>query len=100
MTRVLFHQAAIHKASGKLACADASAAAFARLGNGELVTGDHDLRAIEGEITTGWLQGMEPYTHSTVTRGLSFLNSGSPVRITAWNRMAVAATKQSAYETA
>jgi len=52
----LARQAAIYKASGKLAYADAFAAALAKLRNAELVTGDHDFKAVEGEIRIGWLK--------------------------------------------
>ena len=51
----LVRQAAIYKASGKLAYADAFAAALAKLRNAELVTGDHDFKAVEGEIKIWWL---------------------------------------------
>jgi len=52
----LVRQAAIYKATGKLAYADAFAAALARLRNAELVTGDPDFKAVEGEIKIGWLK--------------------------------------------
>jgi ribonuclease VapC len=52
----LVRQAAIYKASGKLAYADAFAAALAKLRNAELVTGDPDFKAVEGEIKIGWLR--------------------------------------------
>jgi len=52
----LVRQAAIFKASGKLAYADAFAAALAKLRNAELVTGDRDFKAVEGEIRIGWLK--------------------------------------------
>lgn len=52
----LVRQAARYKASGKLAYADAFAAALAMLRNAELVTGDHDFKAVEGEIKIGWLK--------------------------------------------
>jgi predicted nucleic acid-binding protein len=48
-------QAAIYKASGKLAYADAFAAALAKLRNAELVTSDKDFKQVEGEIKIGWL---------------------------------------------
>ena len=41
---------------GKLAYADAFAAALARLRKAELVTGDPDFKAVEGEIRIGWLK--------------------------------------------
>jgi ribonuclease VapC len=53
---VLVRQAALYKASGKLAYADAFAAALARISNAELITGDRDFRAVEGEIKIGWLK--------------------------------------------
>jgi len=52
----LVRQAAIFKASGRLAYADAFAAALAKLRNAELVTGDRDFEAVEGEIKIGWLK--------------------------------------------
>jgi uncharacterized protein len=52
----LVRQAAMYKASGKLAYADAFAAALAKLRNAELVTGDPDFKAVEGEIKVGWLR--------------------------------------------
>lgn len=52
----LVRQAAHYKASGKLAYADAFAAALAKLRNAELVTGDPDFKAVEGEIRIGWLK--------------------------------------------
>ena len=51
----LARQAAVYKASGKLAYADAFAAALARLRKAELVTGDPDFKTVEGEIKIGWL---------------------------------------------
>ena len=50
-------QAALYKASGKLAYADAFAAALAKLRHAELITGDPDFKAVEGEIKIGWLRG-------------------------------------------
>ena len=52
----LVRQAALYRASGRLAYADAFAAALARLRKAELITGDHDFRAVEGEIKIGWLE--------------------------------------------
>lgn len=52
----LVRQAAVFKASGKLAYADAFAAALAKLRNAELITGDADFRAVESEIRIGWLK--------------------------------------------
>ena len=52
----LVWQAAQFKASGKLAYADAFAAALAKLRHAELVTGDPDFQAVAGEIKIGWLK--------------------------------------------
>ena len=52
----LARQAALYKASGKLAYADAFAAALAKIRNAELVTGDPDFKQVEGEIKIGWLK--------------------------------------------
>ena len=52
----LVRQAARYKASGKLAYADAFAAALAKLRNAELITGDPDFKAVGGEIKIGWLK--------------------------------------------
>jgi len=52
----LVRQAAIYKARGELAYADAFAAALAKIRNCELVTGDHDFKAVESEIKIGWLR--------------------------------------------
>ncbi len=52
----LVRQAAIYKAAGKLAYADAFAAALAKLSNAQLVTGDHDFKSVEGEIRIEWLK--------------------------------------------
>ena len=52
----LVRQAAIYKASGKLAYADAFTAALAKIRNAELITGDLDFKAVEGEIKIGWLK--------------------------------------------
>src|SRR5438309_249514 len=52
----LVRQAATYKAGGKLAYADAFAAALAKLRNAELITGDPDFKAVEGEIKIGWLK--------------------------------------------
>ena len=40
----------------KLSYADAFAAALAKLSNAELVTGDPEFKAVEGEIKIGWLR--------------------------------------------
>ncbi|MFI5176708.1 MAG: PIN domain-containing protein, partial [Terriglobia bacterium] len=52
----LVRQAAIYKGMKKLPYADAFAAALAKLRNAELVTGDPDFKAVEGEIKIGWLK--------------------------------------------
>ena len=52
----LVRQAARYKASGKLAYADAFAAALAKLRNAELITGDPDFKQVEDEIKIGWLK--------------------------------------------
>jgi predicted nucleic acid-binding protein len=52
----LARQAAAYKASGKLAYADAFAAALAKLSDADLVTGDPDFKQIEGEIRIRWLR--------------------------------------------
>src|SRR5208282_3660140 len=52
----LVRQAATYRASGKLAYADAFAAALAKLSDAELVTGDSDFREVEDEIKVRWLK--------------------------------------------
>jgi len=52
----LVRQAAIYKATKKLAFADAFAAALAKIRNVELVTGDPEFKEIENEIKIGWLK--------------------------------------------
>jgi len=52
----LVRQAAIYKATKKLAYADAFAAALAKVRNAELVTGDQEFKEVEGEIKIGWLK--------------------------------------------
>ena len=52
----LVRQAAIYKATKKLAYADAFAAALAKIRNAELVTGDPEFKEIESEIKIGWLR--------------------------------------------
>ena len=52
----LVRQVAIYKARGKLPYADAFAAALAKLSNAELITGDHDFKAVEDEIKIRWLK--------------------------------------------
>ena len=46
----------MYKAGGKLAHADAFAAALAKLRHAELVTGDRDFKAVESKIKIGWLK--------------------------------------------
>jgi ribonuclease VapC len=52
----LVRQAAIYKATRKLSYADAFAAALAKLRGAELVTGDPEFRAVEGEVKIAWLK--------------------------------------------
>lgn len=52
----LARQAAIYKATRKLAYADAFAAALAKIENSELVTGDPEFREVEDEIQIHWLK--------------------------------------------
>ena len=52
----LVRQAATFKATKKMSYADAFAAALAKLRNAELVTGDREFKAVEGEIKIGWLK--------------------------------------------
>lgn len=54
--RPLADQAAEFKTRFKLSLADAFAAALAKTRNAELVTGDPEFKAIEGEITIQWLK--------------------------------------------
>jgi predicted nucleic acid-binding protein len=49
-------QAAIYKATNKLSYADAFAAALAKISHGELVTGDHEFKQLEGEFKIDWLK--------------------------------------------
>ena len=63
----LVRQAARYKASGKLAYAAAFAAALAKLRGAELVTGDADFTAVEGEIKIGWLKQAVPSTNLAST---------------------------------
>ena len=53
--RPLADLAADFKTRFKLSLADAFAAALAKLRNAELVTGDPEFKAVEGEIKIGWL---------------------------------------------
>ena len=52
----LVRQAAIFKATKKMSYADCLAAALAKLRNAELITGDLEFKAVEGEIKIGWLK--------------------------------------------
>jgi predicted nucleic acid-binding protein len=52
----LVRQAAIYKATKRLSYADAFAAALAKIGNAELVTGDHEFNQVEDEIQINWLR--------------------------------------------
>ena len=52
----LVRLAAIFKATKKMSYADCFAAALAKLRSAELVTGDPEFKAVEGEITIGWLR--------------------------------------------
>ena len=52
----LARQAAIFKATKKMAYADCFAAALAKLRNAELVTGDPEFKQVEKEIKINWLR--------------------------------------------
>ena len=52
----LVRQAAIYKATRKLAYADAFAAALTKIRDAELVTGDREFKVVEEEIRIGWLR--------------------------------------------
>ena len=52
----LVRQAAILKATKKMSYADCFAAALAKLRSAELVTGDPEFKAVEGEIRIAWLK--------------------------------------------
>lgn len=52
----LVRQAAIFKATKKMSYAGCFAAALAKLRSAELVTGDPEFKAVEGEIKIGWLR--------------------------------------------
>ena len=52
----LARQAAIFKATHKMAYADCFAAALAREKKAELVTGDPEFKPVEGEIKIAWLK--------------------------------------------
>ena len=51
----LTKQAAVYKATSRLAYLDSFAAALAKLRKGELVTTDKDFKAVEGEIKIVWI---------------------------------------------
>jgi ribonuclease VapC len=51
----LARQAAIYKGKHKMAYADCFAAALAKQKNAELITGDPEFKAVEGEVKIGWL---------------------------------------------
>jgi ribonuclease VapC len=51
----LARQAAIFKARHKMSYADCFAAALAKERNAQLVTGDREFKAVQGEIQIGWL---------------------------------------------
>ena len=53
----LARQAAIYKATHKMAYADCFAAALARIKNAELLTGDPEFKSVEGEVKIFWLAG-------------------------------------------
>ena len=52
----LARQAAIYKATNKMSCANAFAAALAKIKNAELATGDPEFKALEKEIKINWLK--------------------------------------------
>ena len=52
---LLTRQAAAFKAGGKISYADCFAAALAKIREAELVTGDKEFKALEGEIKIAWL---------------------------------------------
>jgi len=53
---VLTRQAALYKTKGNISYADCFAAALAKLRNAEVVTGDKEFKALEGEIKVIWLK--------------------------------------------
>ena len=55
ITRELADIAANYKARCRLSLADAFAAAMAKVRKAELVTGDQEFKAVEGEIKIHWL---------------------------------------------
>ncbi len=52
----LAHQAAIYKATHKMAYADCFAAALAKMKSAELLTGDPEFKPLEREIKINWLK--------------------------------------------
>ena len=54
-TQELAMQAALYKSRGILSYADAFAAALARLKKAELLTSDHDFKAVERDIKIIWI---------------------------------------------
>jgi PIN domain nuclease of toxin-antitoxin system len=52
----LTRQAAAYKARGNISYADCFAAALARIREGEIVTGDREFEALEGEVKVAWLK--------------------------------------------
>lgn len=51
----LTRQAAAFKANGNISYADCFAAALAKLKKAELVTGDKEFKALEGEVKVAWV---------------------------------------------
>jgi len=51
----LTRQAAAFKANGNISYADCFAAALAKLKKAELVTGDKEFKALEGEVKIAWI---------------------------------------------
>ena len=52
---ILTKQAALFKAKGNISYADCFTAALAKLRKGEVVTGDKEFKAIEGEVKVLWI---------------------------------------------
>ena len=51
----LAHQAALYKVTHKMSYSDCLAAALAKIRKAALVTGDKDLKQVEGEVKIQWL---------------------------------------------
>ncbi|MBI4651192.1 type II toxin-antitoxin system VapC family toxin [Candidatus Desantisbacteria bacterium] len=51
----LTKQAALYKAKGNISYADCFAAALAKLHKGEVITGDKEFKAVEGEVKIVWM---------------------------------------------